>query len=84
MVLSVVCYIFSVVSHPSTPPDGAVPEKVPFRLTRVMIQAMEVSGIEGTFRVTCEAVMQVLRDNKESLLAVLEAFVHDPLVSRRR
>ena len=26
------------------------PEKVPFRLTRMMIKAMEVSGIEGNFR----------------------------------
>jgi FKBP12-rapamycin complex-associated protein len=51
------------------------PEKVPFRLTRMLINAMEVSGIEGNFRSTCENVMQVLRDNKESLMAVLEAFV---------
>jgi phosphatidylinositol kinase/protein kinase (PI-3 family) len=27
--------------------------------------------------------MQVLRDNKESLMAVLEAFVYDPLISWR-
>jgi FKBP12-rapamycin complex-associated protein len=27
--------------------------------------------------------MQVLRDNKESLLAVLEAFVYDPLINWR-
>ena len=36
------------------------PEKVPFRLTRMMIKAMEVSGIEGNFRqvsVVC-AIMQ--------------------------
>lgn len=26
------------------------PEKVPFRLTRMMTTAMEVSGIEGNFR----------------------------------
>ncbi len=26
------------------------PEKVPFRLTRMMTKAMEVSGIEGNFR----------------------------------
>jgi FKBP12-rapamycin complex-associated protein len=34
---------------------------------------MEVSNIEGSFRITCENVMRVLRDNKESLMAVLEA-----------
>jgi FKBP12-rapamycin complex-associated protein len=57
------------------------PEKVPFRLTRMLTNAMEVSGIEGNFRTTCEAVMEVLRENKDSLMAMLEAFVHDPLLS---
>ena len=56
------------------------PEKIPFRLTRMLINAMEVSGIEGTFRITCERVMKVLRENKDSLMAVLEAFVYDPLI----
>ncbi|EGG15157.1 protein kinase [Cavenderia fasciculata] len=59
------------------------PEKIPFRLTRMLINAMEVSGIEGNFRLTCETVMTVLRNNKESLTAVLEAFVHDPLINWR-
>jgi FKBP12-rapamycin complex-associated protein len=59
------------------------PEKVPFRLTRMLINAMEVSGIEGSFRRTCENVLRVLRENKESVLAVLEAFIHDPLISWR-
>jgi FKBP12-rapamycin complex-associated protein len=59
------------------------PEKIPFRLTRMLVSAMEVSGIEGSFRTTCESVMSVLRDNKESLMAVLEAFVYDPLINWR-
>jgi FKBP12-rapamycin complex-associated protein len=59
------------------------PEKVPFRLTRMLTYAMEVSNIEGSFRTTCDAVMRVLRDNKESLMAVLEAFMHDPLMHWR-
>ena len=59
------------------------PERVPFRLTRMLTFAMEVSNIEGSFRTTCENVMRVLRDNKESLMAVLEAFVHDPLLTWR-
>jgi FKBP12-rapamycin complex-associated protein len=57
------------------------PEKVPFRLTRMLTYAMEVSGIEGSFRITCEYVMGVLRDNKESLMAILEAFAYDPLIN---
>ncbi|CAM8904260.1 unnamed protein product [Rhodiola kirilowii] len=59
------------------------PEKVPFRLTRMLVKAMEVSGIEGNFRSTCENVMQVLRTNKESVMAMMEAFVHDPLINWR-
>jgi phosphatidylinositol kinase/protein kinase (PI-3 family) len=59
------------------------PERVPFRLTRMLIKAMEISGIEGSFRSTCEKTMTVMRDNKDSLLAMLEAFVYDPLVSWR-
>lgn len=57
------------------------PEKVPFRLTRMLNYAMEVSGIEGSFRITCEHVMRVLRDNTESLMAILEAFAYDPLIN---
>ncbi|KAI0653553.1 FAT-domain-containing protein, partial [Cubamyces menziesii] len=59
------------------------PEKIPFRLTRMLTRAMEVDGIEGSFRNTCELSMKVLRDNKESLMAVLEAFVYDPLINWR-
>lgn len=77
------------------------PETVPFRLTRMLTHAMEVSafvftpsfiheltlfqvsGIQGSFKYTCEITMQVLRDNKDSLMAVLEAFVYDPLISWR-
>ncbi|KAH8096050.1 phosphatidylinositol kinase [Aureococcus anophagefferens] len=101
------------------------PERVPFRLTRMLVNAMEVSGVEGTYRATCERVMRVLRDdprgirifnptsiridldvtelensqvwsgppkpavefnigdNRDSLLSMLEAFIHDPLISWR-
>jgi len=58
-------------------------ERVPFRLTRMLVNAMEVSGICGTFSTTCEEIMRVLRGNKESIKAVLEAFVYDPLLSWR-
>lgn len=46
--------------------------QVPFRLTRMLVKAMEVSGIEGNFRSTCENVMQVLRSNKDSVMAMME------------
>ena len=63
------------------------PERVPFRLTRMLTYAMEVSNIEGSYRTTCENVMRVLRQNKESVMAVLEAvsFARSPhsLTSRK-
>lgn len=59
------------------------PEKFPFRLTRMLTNVMESCGIEGNYRHTCELVMNLVRANKESLLALLEAFVHDPLINWR-
>ena len=59
------------------------PEKIPFRLTHMLVNAMGVSGTEGNFRATCENVINVLREDRESLMAILEAFVYDPLFSWR-
>lgn len=59
------------------------PERVPFRLTRMFVAAMEVGGVEGSFRFVGEGVMRVLRAHRASLMAMLEAFVHDPLISWR-
>lgn len=42
-----------------------------------------MSGIQGSFKNTCEITMKVVRDNEDSLMAVLEAFVYDPLISWR-
>jgi FKBP12-rapamycin complex-associated protein len=52
-------------------------------LTRILIKALEVSEIEGTFRLICEKIMELLRDNKDSLMAILGSFLHDPLISFR-
>ena len=43
----------------------------------------QVCGITGTFSKSCEVSMEVLRDNRESVMAVLEAFVYDPLIAWR-
>ena len=42
-----------------------------------------MGGIHGSFKNTCEITLKVVRDNKDSLMAVLEAFVYDPLISWR-
>ncbi|KAF9211017.1 serine/threonine-protein kinase M1 [Podila verticillata] len=56
------------------------PEKVPFRLTHNMVDAMGLSGYEGVYRIVCEITLRVFRENFESLTSVLEGFLHDPLV----
>lgn len=72
------------------------PERVPFRLTQNIIDGLGISGVEGNkhcfgsstsldtflgvYRIACEVTMQLLRDNKDSLMSVLDAFIHDPLV----
>ncbi|PVV03064.1 hypothetical protein BB560_002471 [Smittium megazygosporum] len=57
-----------------------VPEIVPFRLTHNMVDAMGPSGYEGLFRKACEITMNLLRTHRETLMSILDAFVHDPLV----
>jgi FKBP12-rapamycin complex-associated protein len=50
-------------------------ERVPFRLTRVLVNALPVGGIDGMYRSTCVDVMHTLRNNRDSLMTVLELFL---------
>jgi len=59
-----------------------IPETVPFRLTQSMVAACGITGVEGVFRNSMESTLDVLRKNKELLLTMLEAFIHDPVVGR--
>ncbi|KAJ4815070.1 Serine/threonine-protein kinase SMG1 [Rhynchospora pubera] len=61
-----------------------IPEIVPFRLTQIMEAALGLSGIEGTFRASCEAVMTALQRNKDLILMLLEVFVWEPLMEWTR
>lgn len=56
------------------------PERVPFRLTHNLIDAMGFTGFEGHFRRTCEEVMRVSRSNLDPITSILRPFVFDPLV----
>ncbi|KAL7118480.1 hypothetical protein ACP275_02G004300 [Erythranthe tilingii] len=56
------------------------PELVPFRLTQNMIDGLGITGYEGTYLKVCEITLAILRANKETLMNVLETFIHDPLV----
>eukprot|EP00917_Polyrhabdina_sp_WS-2016_P001928 GHVP01004072.1.p1 GENE.GHVP01004072.1~~GHVP01004072.1.p1 ORF type:complete len:1104 (-),score=237.73 GHVP01004072.1:5118-8015(-) len=57
----------------------AIPEKVPFRMTRDVSSALGCLGTEGAFRCFCEASLAVLRRNAPVILAILEVFLFDPL-----
>ncbi|KFY81056.1 hypothetical protein V499_00169 [Pseudogymnoascus sp. VKM F-103] len=54
------------------------PERVPFRLTHNMVDAMGVYGYEGPFRTSSEISLRLLRQHEETLMTILEAFVYDP------
>jgi len=59
----------------------ARPEIVPFRLTPELVDAFGLTGVEGSFRRTMEVSMTVLRENRDTLLSVLEPFLRDPTVA---
>jgi len=54
------------------------PELVPFRLTHNMVDAMGCYGVEGPFRKSSELTLQLLRQHMDTLMNILETFVHDP------
>ncbi|XP_022748509.1 serine/threonine-protein kinase ATR-like isoform X3 [Durio zibethinus] len=56
------------------------PELVPFRLTQNMIDGLGITGYEGIFLRICEITLSVLRTHRETLMSILETFIHDPLV----
>eukprot|EP00898_Chlorokybus_atmophyticus_P004675 jgi/Chlat1/5208/Chrsp33S05180 len=58
----------------------AKPEMVPFRLTQNIVDGLGVAGTEGVFQRICEVTLKVLRNNRETLMTVMDTFVHDPLV----
>eukprot|EP00963_Diacronema_lutheri_P004971 scaffold363_cov331-Pavlova_lutheri.AAC.92 len=56
------------------------PEVVPFRLTQNVVDGFGISGVEGSFTRMCEIALNVLRVHRNTLMSILETFVHDPLV----
>jgi FKBP12-rapamycin complex-associated protein len=55
------------------------PELVPFRLTRMMIRTFGPIGIEGEFRIGCEQTLKLVRSHRDSITAVLDIFLQEPL-----
>ncbi|GAV47163.1 hypothetical protein ZYGR_0E01790 [Zygosaccharomyces rouxii] len=58
-----------------------IPELVPFRLTRDVVDGFGITGIEGLFRRSCETTYSVLRENYEKVMHVLNILKWDPLYS---
>ena len=54
------------------------PELVPFRLTHNMIDAFGAYGYDGPFRKSCELSLGILRVHEDTLMTILETFLHDP------
>lgn len=56
-----------------------VPELVPFRLTRDIIDGMGISKTEGVFRRCCEFTLDALREEQYSIMTILDVLRYDPL-----
>ncbi|KAK9447636.1 uncharacterized protein V1518DRAFT_421520 [Limtongia smithiae] len=58
-----------------------IPETVPFRLTRDIVDGMGINGTEGVFRRCCGFMLDVLRQEADNIMAVLDVLRYDPLYS---
>lgn len=58
-----------------------IPETVPFRLTRDLVDGLGITGVEGIFRENCQHTLRVLRQNQDHIKSILEILRYDPLYS---
>ena len=58
-------------------------ERVPFRLTHNMVDAMGAYGHDGPFRKAAELTQGILRQHEHTLMTALYPFVHDPTVDQQ-
>lgn len=56
-----------------------VPEVVPFRLTRDIVDGFGVMKVDGVFRRCSEFTLEALRSNKDIIMTVLNVLRYDPL-----
>lgn len=56
-----------------------VPELVPFRLTRDIVDGMGITKTEGVFRRCCEFTLDALREEQYSIMTILDVLRYDPL-----
>lgn len=58
-----------------------IPETVPFRLTRDIVDGFGLTGTKGAFSKLSEHTLRVLRDNRDHIIAILDVLRWDPLYS---
>ena len=58
-----------------------VPEVVPFRLTRDLVDGMGITKTEGVFRRCCEFTLEALRNESYTIMTILDVLRYDPLYS---
>lgn len=58
-----------------------IPELVPFRLTRDLVDGMGYLGTEGVFRRCCEFTLDMMRTEQDGIKSILEILRYDPLYS---
>lgn len=58
-----------------------VPEVVPFRLTRDVVDGFGITKTEGVFRRCCEFTLEALRNESYSIMTILDVLRYDPLYS---
>ncbi|KAJ5098574.1 hypothetical protein N7532_005575 [Penicillium argentinense] len=58
-----------------------IPEVVPFRLTRDLVDGFGITKTEGVFRRCCEFTLEALRKESYSIMTILDVLRYDPLYS---
>lgn len=58
-----------------------IPEVVPFRMTRDVVDGMGITKTEGVFRRCCEFTLDALRKESYSIMTILDVLRYDPLYS---
>lgn len=56
-----------------------IPETVPFRLTRDIVDGFGITGVEGIFRKSCEHTFRVMQLHGDHILVILDVLRWDPL-----
>ncbi len=56
-----------------------IPETIPFRLTRDIVDGFGACGVEGIFRNCCESILDLLKVSKEQIMTIFEVLIYDPL-----